>query len=100
MTYLSDAEYEEEVRCAAHGLEGPNVKEYRRVTADAALNAADEWRTRAKENGWRNPYVASFFCTTCHWSENAHPRAECSTGFVPGKADEVSRHNREIGFDF
>ncbi len=26
---LTDAEREEEIRCAAHGLEGPNAKQYR-----------------------------------------------------------------------
>lgn len=30
MSWLSDEEWEEEVRCAALGLEGPNAKSYRR----------------------------------------------------------------------
>ena len=93
--YLTDAEYAEEVRCAALGLDGPNAKEYRRVTA---ADRYDAWRDRAKEHGYRNPLVAPYFCTTCHWSENAHPRDACPTGFVPGDPSDVERRNRELGF--
>jgi hypothetical protein len=51
---LTDAEYEEEVRCAALGLEGPNAKTYRAATwadlADHARKAAKENPTREDES--------------------------------------------------
>ena len=45
--FMSDADYEEEVRCAALGLEGPNAKSFR---AEALLDWADHARKAAKEN--------------------------------------------------
>ena len=44
---LTDAEHEEEVRCAALGLEGPNAKSYR---AHVWPQLADLARKAAKEN--------------------------------------------------
>lgn len=60
--------------------------------------AADDARTRAKEAGYRNPLVADMFCTTCHYTENAHPHERCSTGFVPGDPEAVRAYNASIGF--
>jgi hypothetical protein len=77
--WLTDAEYEEEVRCAALGLEGPNAKSYRVLLPDADL-----WDNRDKFACGPNPLTRKFFCRTCHWSENAHPREDCPTGFLPG----------------
>lgn len=71
---------------------------YEHVTESLA-SAADDLRTRAKEAGYRNPLAAPFFCQTCHWSENAHPRDECPTGFIPGDPEEYRAHNRRIGWD-
>jgi len=65
---------------------------------DAMLDAADVAYKQAKENGYRNPLVAPYFCVTCRYSENAHPRPECETGFVPGDADAVREQNRRRGF--
>lgn len=65
---------------------------------EAYLGAADDLRTRAKEAGYRNPLAAPYFCTTCHWSESAHPREECDT-FTPGDPETYRAHNRRIGWD-
>jgi hypothetical protein len=65
--------------------------------ADQYLSSYDDWRTWAKENGWRNPLVAPYFCTRCHWSENAHPRPDCDE-FLPGSEDEVRAENLRRGF--
>ena len=65
---------------------------------ESLAGAADDLYKRAKENGYRNPLVAPMFCTTCHWSENAHPRDECPTGFIPGDPEEVRAANRRRGF--
>lgn len=70
------------------------------LAAESYLDQIDEWRTRAKENGYRNPLVAPLFCVTCNWSENAHPRPECFTGFIPGKVEDVIARNKRLGFDF
>lgn len=67
---------------------------------DSYLGAADDMRTRAKEAGYRNSLVTAMFCQTCHWSENAHPRALCDTGFIPGDPEETRAHNRRMGWDF
>ena len=45
--YLTDAEREEEIRCAALGMEGPNAKLYR---GEALAEQADLARKRAREN--------------------------------------------------
>lgn len=66
---------------------------------EAYFSAWDDMRTRAKEAGYRNPLVAPYFCQTCHWSENAHPREECATGFLPGDPEASRAHNRRIGWD-
>lgn len=61
-------------------------------------DAADDARTRAKEQGYRNPLVAPMFCQTCHYNDNAHPRLECSTGFIPGDPEAVRAANVRLGF--
>lgn len=48
MDHLTDAEYEEEVRCAALGLEGPNAKSFR---ATSWLDHADRLHKLQKEQG-------------------------------------------------
>jgi hypothetical protein len=65
---------------------------------DALLDAADIARKQAQEAGYRNPLVAPYFCVTCRYSENAHPRDECPTGFVPGDPEAVRAENRRRGF--
>lgn len=65
---------------------------------ESLADAADNARTRAKEQGYRNPLVAPMFCQTCHWSENAHPREECLTGFTPGDPKTVRAANARLGF--
>lgn len=62
------------------------------------LGAADDARTRAKEEGYRNPLGADLFCTTCHTTENGHPSDRCSTGFIPGDPEEVRAANARRGF--
>lgn len=69
-------------------------------TRESYLGAADDLRTRAKEAGYRNPLVAPYFCQTCHWSDTAHPREECATGFIPGDPEKVRAWNRSIGWEF
>lgn len=65
---------------------------------DSVLDAADLAYKEMKEDGYRNPLVAPYFCTTCHYSDNAHPRSECSTGFIPGDPEKVRAENRRRGF--
>lgn len=65
---------------------------------ESYADAYDDWHTRAKEAGYRNPLVVPMFCQTCHHSDNAHPRDECPTGFIPGDVEEAHRHNERIGF--
>lgn len=65
---------------------------------ESLAGAADDLYKRMKEQGYRNPLVAPYFCTTCHWSEKAHPRDECPTGFVPGNPESVRSANRRRGF--
>ena len=65
---------------------------------EAYFASWDDWRTRAKEQGWRNPAVANFFCQTCHHSENGHPHERCQTGFVPGDPEKYRAHNARLGF--
>lgn len=65
---------------------------------DRYLGGADDALKRAKEAGYRNPLVADMFCTTCHVTENGHPREDCSTGFIPGDPELVRAHNASLGF--
>lgn len=65
---------------------------------ESLAGAADDLRTRAKEAGYRNPLVASMFCITCHYNDNAHPHPRCPTGFIPGDPAEVEAANRRLGF--
>jgi len=65
---------------------------------ESLADAADDARTRAKEQGYRNPLVAPYFCVTCHWSESAHPREGCSTGFMPRDPEEVRAANKRLGY--
>jgi hypothetical protein len=47
MTWISDADYYEEIRCLALGLEGPNAKS---VRANLLFEQADLLRKRRQEN--------------------------------------------------
>lgn len=65
---------------------------------ESYASAYDDWHTRAKEAGYRNPLVAPMFCQTCHYNESPHPRPECPTGFIPGDVEAAHIHNEKIGF--
>ena len=65
---------------------------------DSYSRGADMLYTQMKEQGYRNPLVADKFCTTCHTTENGHPNARCSTGFIPGDPEAVRVANRDRGF--
>jgi len=70
---------------------------YQFVTDSYSRNADDLYK-QMKENGYRNPLVAAYFCTTCHMNDVAHPNDRCPTGFVPGDPDAVREANRKMGF--
>jgi len=70
---------------------------YQFVTDSYSVNA-DMLYTRMKEQGYRNPLAAPYFCQTCHYGENSHPHERCATGWLPGDPDAVREANRKMGF--
>lgn len=65
---------------------------------DAYSVDADLLYTRMKEQGYRNPLAAPYFCTTCHHSGPHDISDRCPTGFIAGDPEKVRQQNRERGF--